>query len=319
LAKTRADIAAAAAQVKPAELLERWNSLLSNEGRLEGQLHRVSMAEMGERWVASAETAAALDDANPDLAHYRLVRAIHENVRQAPAETAAAQHLLAWLCARKVARMLNWGSNELSWLQDWMAATRWASLRRSGNLLELSGFGPPANAEDGAPPVARPAQRMLLSWLGQAVPAAEAGSEEALKAAEPDLVGVWIGSCVSLHQRTPSCMNLPAGWMKMAEAQGPGWRRCAQAAGVVLKKVWGSAPPGTYVGLANGDTGIVVKAGATVNECLVLRICSREGSNYTELPRRNAGVPDHTLKGILPVGEISVRVSHERLVDRAYN
>jgi hypothetical protein len=300
-------------------LLERWNSLIATEARMEGQLHRLTLAELGERWLASSETASALDDALPDLAHYRLVRAIHENVRQAPAEVAAAQHLLTWLCARKVVRMLNWGAAEMSWLQDWMAATRWASLRRSGQLLDLSGFGPAASADDPPPPVARPAQRVLLSWLGQTAPAPAEGSEEALKAAAPDLVGVWIGACVSLHQRTPSCLNLPAGWMKMAEARGPEWRRCAQATGVILKKVWGSAPPGTYVGLANGDTGIVVKAGATVNECLVLRICSREGSNYTELPRRNASMPDHLLKGILPVGEISVRVSHERVVERGYN
>ncbi len=313
LAKTRAEIAAASTQAKPAELLLRWNELIAAEGKTEALLLRTSLAEIGERWAAHAEQAAMLDDALPDLAHYRLVRAVHESVKHAPAEGIGAQHLLVWLCARRVALTLGWGAAELRWLQDAISTGRWVGVRRPGApLLEGSGFVP----QEGSTPVAaRAGPATLLSWLGQG-PAGHEG--DAPKVAVADLLGVWVGSSVFLQQRQPPCATLPAMWMKLAESHAQGWRRCAQASAVVLKRLWGAVAPGTFVGLANGDSAIVVRAAASANDCLVLRVCSSAGSNYTELPRRSPMLPDHTLRGILPVGEISVRLNHERVVEKAF-
>lgn len=80
-----------------------------------------------------------------------------------------------------------------------------------------------------------------------------------------------------------------------------------------LVKEFGVYPPGTYVSLASGETGVVVKRGPTVMAPLVAVLTNRHGEPMLEPVRRDTAVPAHAVTAVLPAKAVRVRLSPEKL------
>jgi hypothetical protein len=324
----------AATQVR--EWHRRWESLVAADSTQLLAAARGPYLQGLPAWQSTAEQAARLFDASPDLAHYRLVRFICEGVAaQLPAEVLSAQGLLWWLCARQVGQRLGWGAKSLSWLAEAVHAGRWASLQKR------------KPSPDDAPTPG--AGAVLYAWLGATAPL----DEHTLALADTpqetvtlaDRVGVWLGAAQALQGRRPSCGAGVQSWVALAQmhlssptagprATRPGgtadaaaapaahaitaWQRLMRAAELILQRDWGPYPVGSFVGLANGDVGIVMRPGPSPNAPLVLRLRGRSGMPYIDLPFRNATSDGHAIREAIAQADIGIRLPHERLLERAF-
>lgn len=79
-------------------------------------------------------------------------------------------------------------------------------------------------------------------------------------------------------------------------------------------KEFGIYPPGSFVKLASGESGVVVKRGANANTPLVAALTNREGIALIEPTRRNTAVREFAIVGIISEKSLKVRVSPEKLV-----
>lgn len=79
-------------------------------------------------------------------------------------------------------------------------------------------------------------------------------------------------------------------------------------------KEFGIYPPGSFVKLASGEAGVVVKRGANANTPLVAALTNREGIALIEPVRRNTAVREFAIVSIISEKSLKVRVSPEKLV-----
>ena len=84
-----------------------------------------------------------------------------------------------------------------------------------------------------------------------------------------------------------------------------------------IVKEFGIYPPGCYVTLASGESGIVIKRGPHANTPVVAALTGRRGDPLVEPLRRDTALRDHAITGVLPEKAIRVRISPERLVKLA--
>jgi hypothetical protein len=80
-----------------------------------------------------------------------------------------------------------------------------------------------------------------------------------------------------------------------------------------LVKEFGVYPPGCFVTLASGETGIVVKRGQTVMAPIVAVMTNRYGEPLPEPIRRDSSQAPHAVIGVLPAKAMRVRVPPEKL------
>lgn len=81
-----------------------------------------------------------------------------------------------------------------------------------------------------------------------------------------------------------------------------------------IVKEFGIYPPGCYVTLASGETGIVIRRGQNANTPLVAALTGRLGDPLLEPVRRDTALREHAITGTLPEKALRVRVSQEKLV-----
>jgi HD-GYP domain-containing protein (c-di-GMP phosphodiesterase class II) len=80
-----------------------------------------------------------------------------------------------------------------------------------------------------------------------------------------------------------------------------------------LVKEFGVYPPGSYVSLASGEIGVVVKRGPTVMAPMVAVLISKSGEALIDPLRRDTTNPAHAVTGVVAAKSIRVRLSSEKL------
>jgi HD-GYP domain-containing protein (c-di-GMP phosphodiesterase class II) len=91
--------------------------------------------------------------------------------------------------------------------------------------------------------------------------------------------------------------------------QDPGHPVCA-----ALVKEFGIYPPGCFVELASGETGVVVKRGSTVMTPIVAALTNGYGAPLPQPVRRDTMLPLHAVVRVLLPRQMRTRVDPERLV-----
>lgn len=84
-----------------------------------------------------------------------------------------------------------------------------------------------------------------------------------------------------------------------------------------LVKEFGVFPPGCYVKLSSGEVGIVIKRGDRADTPIVASLTNRRGEPLIEPLRRNTGVKEHQIVGVVNEASVRVRTSPEKLVTLA--
>jgi hypothetical protein len=85
-------------------------------------------------------------------------------------------------------------------------------------------------------------------------------------------------------------------------------------AGAALIKAVGLYPPGTFVRLANGEEGIVLKRGASATEPLVASLMGKSGAPLTEPVPRDTRLASQAITHSLAPHELRLRLSIEKLM-----
>jgi hypothetical protein len=93
---------------------------------------------------------------------------------------------------------------------------------------------------------------------------------------------------------------------------GPGGR--PDRIGATLLKVLGLYPPGTFVELASGETGVVVARGAKAHTPVVASLRRADGSLMAHPLRRDTQQRAHAVQRGLATRELKVRVQHLRVL-----
>jgi HD-GYP domain-containing protein (c-di-GMP phosphodiesterase class II) len=84
-----------------------------------------------------------------------------------------------------------------------------------------------------------------------------------------------------------------------------------------IVKEFGVYPPGCFVQLASGETGIVIKRGPSANTPVVASLTGRRGDPLAEPLRRDSGLSEHQILAVVSEQSVRVRVSPERLAQLA--
>lgn len=82
-----------------------------------------------------------------------------------------------------------------------------------------------------------------------------------------------------------------------------------------LIKEFGIYPPGCFVKLASGETGVVLRRTASANAPVVASITNGQGAPVSAPVRRDTSQPDHAVVSIVPDNNVMVRVAWDRLYD----
>lgn len=80
-----------------------------------------------------------------------------------------------------------------------------------------------------------------------------------------------------------------------------------------LIKEFGIYPPGCFVKLASGETGLVVRRGAAANMPMVAAITNRNGDPLSQPIPRDSSVKDHAVLCVVPESNVMVRIPWESL------
>lgn len=82
-----------------------------------------------------------------------------------------------------------------------------------------------------------------------------------------------------------------------------------------LIKEFGIYPPGCFVRLVSGETGLVVRRGANANTPIVSVFTNRNGDPLAQPLRRDSAHKDYAVVTVVPPANVLVRVSWEGLFD----
>ena len=84
-----------------------------------------------------------------------------------------------------------------------------------------------------------------------------------------------------------------------------------------LVKEFGVYPPGCFVRLASGESGVVVKRGPSANTPIVATLTSGQGQALKEPERRDTGAREHQIVDVVGEQSLRVRVTPEQLISLA--
>ena len=292
-------------------------------------LWRDSMQRVGEALLRPPGDGfrSALDDAaaplqqlierDPDLAIFQVL--LQEG--NARTQYGLTHSVHAAIVARLVAGRLGWSTDEL-------ARVFKAALTMNLGMLELQG----ELAEQLAPPTAAQRERIrehprvsrqMLELSGVSdetwLRAVEEHHEERDGSGYPAGLREPCELATLLHRADVYSAKLSSRATREAEAadkagreifmQDPGHPVCA-----ALVKEFGVYPPGCFVALASGETGVVVKRGPTVMTPIVAALTNAYGSPLREPVRRETMMPLHAIVGVLPARQMRAPVALEKLV-----
>ncbi len=80
-----------------------------------------------------------------------------------------------------------------------------------------------------------------------------------------------------------------------------------------IVKEFGVYPPGCFVALASGESGVVISRGSMANSPVVATLTNRKGEPLMDPVRRNTEHKDFAIKAVVNESSLRVRVAPERL------
>jgi len=84
------------------------------------------------------------------------------------------------------------------------------------------------------------------------------------------------------------------------------------AIGVALMRKLGLYPPGSFVKLANGDLGVVVRRGAKAHTPIVAALRREDGALHMSPKRRDTARPEHAVAHGVTAADVKVHLNHRR-------
>lgn len=246
----------------------------------------------------------------------------HDHARLVNASVSQALHTsaLCWVLA-----------NRLAWSTEKITSLMGAALTMNLGMLELQGML--ASRGDAPSPQEREAIRAHPAESARILREAGLDDEDWLQAVEqhherPGGSGYpagleeptemsqllrFVDIFVAKHSRRTGRTPVPAHQAArdlFLEANGDPMVR-------LLIKELGIYPPGCYVRLANGETGVVTRVGEMANKPIVAAFLTADGSVLARPLRRDTLVPAYAVVTTVPDSAIKVTLSADKLYERA--
>lgn len=288
------------------ELPRLWNECFVRVGHV---LMNTRHERFRDALHEASEPVAALVERDPDLAIFKVLRQDANPLKQYGVNHSMHTAIVCQLVAMR-----------LGWDDDDTQRVFKAALTMNVSMLDLQGV----LAHQVAPPT-REQREAILSHPMRSV--------EMLQAA-----GIrdrdWLDA-VAQHHEVPDGSGYPQGLTEINELAGlvrradiytaklsaRGHRDAVTAdrAGremfmhepghpmvAALVKEFGLYPPGCFVELASGETGMVVKRGHAVNNPIVAVMANAKGQPYREPLHRDTSFPAYAVKAVLPARHMPV-------------
>jgi HD-GYP domain-containing protein (c-di-GMP phosphodiesterase class II) len=305
---------AEAIQHAPAELLPAlWND---NFERIGQALYKGSSLTFRGALEEASEPVLALIERDPDLAIFQILR----QDAGTNAQYGVTHSLHTAIVSRLVAQRLGWDS-------DSMTRAFKAALTMNISMLDLQGElalqkEPPSDAQRREIHTHPVRSREMLLMAGVTDPewlrAVEQHHEEPDRSGYPFAIGNPSELATLLHRADIYTAKLSArGHREPMAADRAGREIFMRDPGnpitAALVKEFGVYPPGCFVTLASGETGVVVKRGETVMAPVVAVMTNRYGDSLSEPVRRDTSQPAYAVTAVLPARRLSGRMSAEKL------
>jgi HD-GYP domain-containing protein (c-di-GMP phosphodiesterase class II) len=299
----------------PREQLPRlWRECMDRVGEL---LRRPGVAGFRQALDDCSAPLEALIRRDPDLAIFQVLR----QEGSAHVQYGLTHSVHAGIVARLIAARLGWPEPDMQRAFRAALTMNVAMLDLQGRLAEL---GTPPTPEQRREILAHPQRgRALLEQSGVTdgdwLLAVEQHHEERDGSGYPAGLRTPGELATLLHRADDYTAKLSTRATREAEAadrvgreifmKDPGHPVCA-----ALVKEFGVYPPGCFVALASGETGVVVKRGSTVMTPIVAAMTSRNGQPLPEPVRRDTMMPLHAIVGVLQPRQMRARLAPEKLV-----
>lgn len=299
----------------PPELLPAlW---ADNFDRLGRTLRRASSANFRAALDEAAEPVVALIERDPDLAIFQV---LSQNP-DANTQYGLNHSIHTGIVARLVTQRLGWDAAS-------MTRAFKAALTMNISMLELQGVlatqdHPPSDEQRRAihtHPV-RSREMLVLAGVTDAewLRAVEQHHEEPDRSGYPFGINDPCELATLLHRADVYSAKLSSRANREAMAADRAGREIfmrdpSNPITAALVKEFGVYPPGCFVTLASGETGVVVKRGPTVMAPVVAVMTNRYGEALPEPVRRDTTQATHAIIGVLPAKAVRGRVTPEKLV-----
>jgi len=298
----------------PADLLPAlW---VDNMDRVERTLRNATSETFREALDEVSQPVSALIDRDPDLAIFQVLR--HDSTDAMKYGIDHSIHC-AIVC-RLVAQRLQWTADE---------ATRAfkAALTMNLSMLELQGVlasqtTPPTDEQRRkihSHPI-RSREMLVHAGVGDAdwLQAVEQHHEQSDRSGYPfginnpselatllQRADIYTAKLSSRTNRDPMAADRAGREIFMRDPSNP--------ITAALVKEFGVYPPGCYVTLASGESGIVVKRGPTVMAPVVAVMTNRHGDALIDPIRRDTTQPGLAVVSVIPAKAMKVRMPAEKL------
>lgn len=258
----------------------------------------------------AAAPVMALVARDPDLAIFQVLRQPGHQHLDYGLNHATHAAITAWL----VAQRLGWAADEARRAFNAALTMNLAMLELQGQLAQQA--GPPTAAQRAAIHAHPQASRAILEtagvtdadWLDAVAQHHEACDGSGYPTGRRD-----IGELAALVRRADiytAKLSPRAGRSAMAADQA-GRMMFMQEPGhpmvAALVKEFGVYPPGCFVRLASGETGMVVRRGSTVTAPIVAVLGTPGGNRLTRPERRDTSHPGHAVLAVLDGGSTELQ------------
>lgn len=290
----------------------------------------VRVGEVLRRPQPGGSFAGALDDAtkpldalirrDPDLAIFQVLR----QEAGPKLQYGIARSVHAAIVAHLVAQRLGWAEDELQRAFKAALTMNLSMLELQGRLAEQSTPPSPEQRRQIHEHPVRSRELLLLAGVTDAVwlQAVEQHHEERDGSGYPAGLRDPSELATLLHRADVYTAKLSPRATREAQSadragreifmQDPGHPVCA-----ALVKEFGVYPPGCFVKLASGESGVVVKRGSTVMTPIVAAMTNGYGAALTEPVRRDTMLPLYAITGVLQPRQVRARLVPEKLVTLA--
>jgi HD-GYP domain-containing protein (c-di-GMP phosphodiesterase class II) len=302
------------AMAQPKELPRLWKRCLT---QLSDSLRHAGDAGFREALDTATPPVLALVERDKDLAIFQVLRQDTNAFVQYGIEHASHAGICAWL----VAQRLGWSDSESQRVFKAALTMNVAMLELQGQLAEQT--TPPTPEQRAAIHAHPEAGRALLelsgvtdaSWLRAVAEHHEhhdgSGYPHGLRevcdlAALVRRADIYTAKLSPRKNREAIAADQAGRMMFMQDAGHP--------MTAALVKEFGVYPPGCWVKLANGESGVVVRRGATVMAPIVAVFISPVGATLAEPQRRDTSHPSHAVHSVLGTQRRKLPVAPDVLV-----
>ena len=264
----------------------------------------------------ASQPIEALIRRDPDLAIFQVLR--QEGNQHVQYGLRHSVH--AAIVARLVAQRLGWHENEMQRAFKAALTMNIAMIELQGQMAEQSGPPSPAQRQQIFDHPRRGRELLELAGITDAVwlQAVEQHHEERDGSGYPSGTREPTELATLLHRADVYTAKLTPRAHREAEAadragreifmQDPGHPVCS-----ALVKEFGVYPPGCFVTLASGETGVVIKRGSTVMSPIVAAMTNAYGAPLAEPVRRDTMMPLYAIVKVMQPREIRARLAPEKL------